>query len=87
MNAAYVMGTKMTDAFASYRFCTAIRGAEGGGKVEGLPAFIFTSRRRRQGPRSTSPKSSRPVTAARRNSARWDSFRCAITRTLTTPCS
>ena len=43
MNAAYVMGTKLTDAFAKYGFCTAIRGAEGGGKVEGLPAFIFTS--------------------------------------------
>jgi type VI secretion system protein ImpC len=43
MNAAYVMGTKMTDAFAKYGWCTAIRGAEGGGKVEGLPAHIFTS--------------------------------------------
>jgi len=43
MNAAYVMGTKMTDAFAKYGICTAIRGAEGGGKVEGLPAFVFTS--------------------------------------------
>ena len=43
MNAAYVMGTRLTDAFAKYGFCTAIRGAEGGGKVEGLPAFIFTS--------------------------------------------
>ena len=43
MNAAYVMGTRMTDAFAKYGWCTAIRGAEGGGKVEGLPAFIFTS--------------------------------------------
>ena len=43
MNAAYVMGTKLTDAFAKYGFCTAIRGAEGGGKVEGLPAHIFTS--------------------------------------------
>ena len=32
------MGTRMTDAFAKYGFCTAIRGAEGGGKVEGLPA-------------------------------------------------
>src|SRR5207237_5865554 len=31
MNAAYVMGTKLTDAFAKYRFCTATRGAEGGG--------------------------------------------------------
>jgi len=43
MNASYVMGTKMTDAFAKYGFCVAIRGAEGGGKVEGLPAHVFTS--------------------------------------------
>jgi type VI secretion system protein ImpC len=43
MNAAYVMGTKMTDAFAKYGFGVTIRGAESGGKVEGLPAFIFTS--------------------------------------------
>jgi type VI secretion system protein ImpC len=43
MNAAYVMGTRMTDAFAKYGFCVAIRGAEGGGKVEGLPAHVFTS--------------------------------------------
>lgn len=43
MNAAYVMGSRMTSAFARYGFCTAIRGAEGGGKVEGLPAHIFQS--------------------------------------------
>jgi type VI secretion system protein ImpC len=43
MNAAYVLGTRMTDAFAKSGFCTAIRGAEGGGKVEGLPAFLFKS--------------------------------------------
>jgi type VI secretion system protein ImpC len=43
MNAAYVLGTKLTDAFAKYGWCTAIRGAEGGGKVEGLPAHIFMS--------------------------------------------
>ncbi|MED5523424.1 type VI secretion system contractile sheath large subunit [Gallaecimonas pentaromativorans] len=43
MNASYVLGTRMTDAFAKYGFCTAIRGAEGGGKVEGLPTHIFTS--------------------------------------------
>lgn len=41
MNSAYVMGTKLTDAFAKYGFCTAIRGAEGGGKVDDLPAHIF----------------------------------------------
>jgi type VI secretion system protein ImpC len=43
MNASYVYGTKLTDAFAKYGWCTAIRGAEGGGKVEGLPAHVFTS--------------------------------------------
>jgi type VI secretion system protein ImpC len=41
MNSAYVLGAKLTDAFAKYGWCTAIRGAEGGGKVEGLPAHIF----------------------------------------------
>ncbi len=43
MNAAYVMGARLTDAFAKTGWCTAIRGAENGGKVEGLPAHIFTS--------------------------------------------
>jgi type VI secretion system protein ImpC len=43
MNSAYVMGTKLTDAFSKYGWCTAIRGAEGGGKVEGLPAHTFVS--------------------------------------------
>jgi type VI secretion system protein ImpC len=43
MNASYVMGTKLTDAFAKYGWCTAIRGAEGGGKVEGLPGHVFVS--------------------------------------------
>ena len=43
MNAAYAMGARLTDAFAKYGFCTAIRGAEGGGKVENLPTHVFTS--------------------------------------------
>jgi type VI secretion system protein ImpC len=43
MNASYVYGTKLTDAFAKYGMCVAVRGAEGGGKVEGLPAHIFKS--------------------------------------------
>lgn len=43
MNAAYVMGTRLTKAFSEYGWCTAIRGAEGGGKVENLPAHVFTS--------------------------------------------
>lgn len=43
MNASYALGTRLTDAFAQYGWCTAIRGAEGGGKVEGLPAHTFTT--------------------------------------------
>jgi type VI secretion system protein ImpC len=43
MNAAYVLGTRMTDAFAQFGWCTAIRGFENGGKVEGLPAHVFIS--------------------------------------------
>ncbi len=43
MNASYVLGAKLTEAFAKNGWCTAIRGVENGGKVEGLPAHIFTS--------------------------------------------
>ena len=43
MNAAYPMATNMAKAFVTSGFCTAIRGAEGGGKVEDLPTHIFTS--------------------------------------------
>ena len=43
MNSAYVMGTRLTEAFSMYGWCTAIRGAEGGGKVENLPSHVFTS--------------------------------------------
>jgi type VI secretion system protein ImpC len=43
MNAAFVMGARLTDAFARHGWCTAIRGAENGGKVENLPCHIFTS--------------------------------------------
>jgi len=43
MNAAYVMGARLTDAFAQYGFCTAIRGAEGGGRVNDLPTHTFIS--------------------------------------------
>jgi type VI secretion system protein ImpC len=43
MNAAYAMGVRMTSAFAESGFCVAIRGAEGGGKVENLPTHIFQS--------------------------------------------
>lgn len=43
MNAAYVMGARMTDSFAKTGFCVTIRGAEGGGKVENLPMHLFQS--------------------------------------------
>jgi type VI secretion system protein ImpC len=40
-NAAYALGSRLTDAFAQYGWCAAIRGVEGGGLVEGLPAHTF----------------------------------------------
>ncbi|WP_196137607.1 type VI secretion system contractile sheath large subunit [Aliikangiella sp. G2MR2-5] len=43
MNAAYTMGSTLTQAFSEYGWCTSIRGAEGGGKVEGLPSHVFVS--------------------------------------------
>jgi len=43
MSTAYVLGTKLTAAFAKTGFCTAIRGYENGGLVEGLPAHIFST--------------------------------------------
>jgi type VI secretion system protein ImpC len=43
MNAAFVLGTRLTDAFSKNGWCTAIRGAENGGKVEQLPMHVFSS--------------------------------------------
>jgi type VI secretion system protein ImpC len=40
-NAAYALGTRLTDAFAKFSWCAAIRGVEGGGLVEGLPTHTF----------------------------------------------
>ena len=40
-NAAYGFATRLTDAFAKYSWCAAIRGVEGGGLVEGLPTHTF----------------------------------------------
>lgn len=42
-NAAYVLGARLTDAFAKTNWATAIRGAESGGKVEALPMHVFQS--------------------------------------------
>src|SRR5690625_924567 len=43
MNAAYSLGTVLTKAFSEYGWCTSIRGAEGGGRVDNLPSHTFVS--------------------------------------------
>jgi type VI secretion system protein ImpC len=43
MNACYVVGERLTNAFREYGWCTAIRGAEGGGKIDNLPVHVFQS--------------------------------------------
>jgi len=43
MNAAYILGARLTNAFAKYGWCTTIRGAESGGKVDNLPLHTFIS--------------------------------------------
>ncbi|HLD64938.1 MAG TPA: type VI secretion system contractile sheath large subunit [Pseudomonas sp.] len=40
-NAAWALTQRITEAFARYGWCAAIRGSEGGGAVEGLPAHTF----------------------------------------------
>lgn len=40
-NAAFSLAEKMCEAFSRYRWCTAIRGAETGGKITKLPLFHF----------------------------------------------
>ena len=40
-NSAYALTQRITDAFAKYQWCAAIRGVEGGGLIEGLPVHIF----------------------------------------------
>jgi type VI secretion system protein ImpC len=40
-NAAYAFGTRLTESFAMYQWCAAIRGVEGGGLVQGLPTHTF----------------------------------------------
>jgi len=41
MNAAYSLGTRLTNSFSMYGMCVAMRGVEGGGLVEGLPVHNF----------------------------------------------
>jgi type VI secretion system protein ImpC len=40
-NAAWAMTQRITNAFALYGWCAAIRGVEGGGMVQGLPTHTF----------------------------------------------
>ena len=40
-NSAYALAQRITNAFALYGWCAAIRGVEGGGLVEGLPTHTF----------------------------------------------
>jgi type VI secretion system protein ImpC len=40
-NAAYAFAARLTNAYALYEWCAAIRGVEGGGLVEGLPTHTF----------------------------------------------
>jgi type VI secretion system protein ImpC len=40
-NAAYGLAARLTNSFAKYGWCASIRGVEGGGLVEGLPAHTF----------------------------------------------
>lgn len=42
-NAAYSLGTRLTEAFAMYGWCVAIRGVEGGGMVDSLPTHTFAT--------------------------------------------
>jgi len=43
MNAAYALGSKMTQSYSLYGMCVAMRGVEGGGLVEGLPTHNFAT--------------------------------------------
>lgn len=40
-NAAWTLGTRLTEAFSLYGWTAAIRGVEGGGLVQGLPVHTF----------------------------------------------
>jgi type VI secretion system protein ImpC len=42
-NSAFALVGRITDAFFNYSWCAAIRGVEGGGVVENLPAHVFST--------------------------------------------
>lgn len=68
MNAAYVMGTKLTDAFAKSAG-TLSEGLENGGKVENLPMHVFSSDDGGPGSEMLRDRKSASPTAATPNSA------------------
>jgi type VI secretion system protein ImpC len=41
LNASYALGVRITESFATYGWCTRIRGVESGGTVEDLPTAMF----------------------------------------------
>jgi type VI secretion system protein ImpC len=41
MNAAFTLGARMTNSFAKFGMCVAMRGVEGGGLVQGLPVHNY----------------------------------------------
>lgn len=41
INSAYAMGVRITESFATWGWCTRIRGVESGGTVEDLPTAMF----------------------------------------------
>ncbi len=41
VNAAFALGTRLTDSFAKYRFCSHVIGPRAGGAVEDLPIHLF----------------------------------------------
>ncbi|MGV3344528.1 type VI secretion system contractile sheath large subunit [Enterobacteriaceae bacterium LUAb1] len=43
LNAAFALTGQMIKAFEKYNWCTAIRGVEGGGVVDALPTYSYTS--------------------------------------------
>ena len=43
MNAAYILGTRLTESFSDTGWCTRIRGAENGGRVDELPMHMFST--------------------------------------------
>jgi type VI secretion system protein ImpC len=44
-NAAYALAARMTNAFSNHGWCVSIRGPRGGGLVENLPTYTFTTDR------------------------------------------